>query len=414
MRALTAAGFTVTGIGRSLSAAMASDAAAAWLIRDIPSIDEQEWRRLIAGVDVVVNASGALQDGARDDLQAIHVTAIAQLVAAARGMPVRIVQISAAGASPEASTAFFRTKAAGDAILSAGAADWVILRPTLVLAREAYGGTALLRAAACLPLVQPRVLPNAEVQTVHIDYVAAAVVAAAKGAVPSGTIADMTEPEAHSFPDLVTAIRRWLGYGAPVWTPRLPPAVLSVLGWGADFLGRLGWRSPLRTTALRALAEGVRGDPGGWAGVGGAPCRTLAETLSDLQATRQDRIFARAYVVLPIAIATLTLFWCLSGLIALLDPPRAIAVLTSRGVHQGLAACMVIGGAAADVVLGLAILWRPWTRRAALGMIALSALYMVGSLLTAPDLWSDPLGPMVKVLPALALAAVVAFLMEDR
>ncbi len=47
-------------------------------------------------------------------------------------------------------------------------------------------------------------------------------------------------------------------------------------------------------------------------------------------------------------------------------------------------------------------------------MIALSLAYLVGSVGFAPDLWIDPLGPMVKVLPAIALAALVALLLGER
>lgn len=414
MRALADTGLDVIGVGRSTRSAMAANPSADWVIRDIPTITADEWRELLTGVDVVVNAAGALQDGARDDLEAIHVTTISRLVEAAAGMPVRVVQISAAGVSDTASTDFFRTKARGDGILSAGLDDWVILRPTLVLSEEAYGGTALLRAVAGLPLVLPVVFPDAKVQTVHVDDVASAVVAAARGRVAAGTIADLTEHDAHSFPDLVAAVRRWQGWAPPVWRPAIPGLVLSILGRGADLLGHLGWRSPLRTTALRALADGIRGDPAAWEKAGGTPCRSLADTLARLPATRQERLFARAYLALPLAIGTLALFWCVSGLVTLLAPSGALSVLADRGVPMWVAGVTAIGGAVADITLGLAILWRRWTRPAAIGMLALSGAYLIGSLVVAPDLWADPLGPMVKVFPAMALAALVWLLVEDR
>ncbi|WP_233252611.1 SDR family oxidoreductase [Maritimibacter sp. 55A14] len=363
---------------------------------------------------MVVNASGALQDGARDNLEAIHVRTVSRLVEAAAGLPLRIVQISAAGVSEEASTAFFRTKARGDATISSRAADWVILRPTLVLSHEAYGGTALLRAAAALPLIAPRILPDAQVQTVHVGDVAEAVVAAARGEIPSGMIADLTEPEAHGFPELVEAIRLWQGWPVPVFRPAVPAILMSAMGRGADLLGHLGWRSPLRTTALTALREGIHGDPGPWDKAGGRPCRSLENTLALLPATRQERLFARAYLALPIAIATLALFWCLSGLITLFDPAQAVSVLTDHAVPAWLAGLTVIGGAIADLFLGLAILWRRWTKPAVLGMLSLSGAYLIGSLIVAPDLWADPLGPMVKVFPGMALAAMVWLLMEER
>lgn len=414
MRALAAAGFAVTGIGRSRRAALASNADAAWVIRDIPSIDVSEWREILANTDVVVNAAGALQDGGRDDLEAIHVTALSRLVEATRDLPLRIVQVSAAGVGPGASTEFFRSKARGDAVLAERARNWVILRPVLVLSPDAYGGTALLRGVAGLPLILPHVLPRAQVQTVHVDDLTAAVVAAARGEVPSGLIADLTEPGVQSFAALVDRIRHWLGFPTPRFRPTLPDAMMRLAGWGADLLGHLGWRSPLRSTALQALSDGVRGDPTAWQAAGGKPCRSFSATLESLPATRQERLFARSYFLLPLTIATLALFWCASGTITLLDPARAVAVLAGRGVPAWIAAPTVFGGVLADILLGLAILWRPRARAAATGMIGLSAAYLVGSLLVTPDLWLDPLGPMVKVIPGMTLAAVVALTLEER
>ena len=414
MRALAKAGFDVMGIGRSRRAALAADPNAHWLIRDIPSISGDEWRTILKGVDVVVNAAGALQDGARDGLEAIHVTTLRRLVEATDNMAIRIVQISAAGVSPQASTAFFRSKARGDEILTTSARDWIILRPTLVMAPEAYGGTALLRGVAGLPLILPRVLPDARVQTVHVDDVAMAVVAAARGELPSGVIADLSEPGTQSFAELVDQIRQWQGFSPPRMRPKLPAALLSVAGKGADLLGYLGWRSPLRSTALQALADGIHGDPGAWRKAGGQPCRSLAATLENLPATRQERLFARMYFMLPFAIAILALFWCASGLFALISPMRAMAILQAHNVPAAVAAFTVYGGAFADIALGLAILWRATSRISAVAMIGLSVCYLSGSLVIAPDLWLDPLGPMVKVIPGMVLAAVVALILEER
>jgi nucleoside-diphosphate-sugar epimerase len=85
MGALENAGFEVVGVGRSRHAALAADANATWLIRDIPTISVHEWRLLLGNVDVVVNAAGALQDGARDGLETIHVATVARLVEATKG-----------------------------------------------------------------------------------------------------------------------------------------------------------------------------------------------------------------------------------------------------------------------------------------------------------------------------------------
>ena len=147
MRALAGEGYDVVGLGRSQMAAERSDPDASWIIRDLTRMARDDWAALLSDVDVVVNAAGALQDGAEDDLHAIHVGMVESFLAAAEGLPLRIIQISAAGAEAGASTAFLRTKAQGDALVAGRALDWVILRPVLVLSSEAYGGTALLRAA---------------------------------------------------------------------------------------------------------------------------------------------------------------------------------------------------------------------------------------------------------------------------
>jgi hypothetical protein len=47
-------------------------------------------------------------------------------------------------------------------------------------------------------------------------------------------------------------------------------------------------------------------------------------------------------------------------------------------------------------------------------MITVSVLYLAGSLVWIPALWSDPLGPMLKVFPGILLAGIVAALMEKR
>lgn len=193
VRALQGVGFQVSGMGRSPAAARLSGLEIDWHLADMTRVSASDWRRILSGVDVVVNAACALQDGGGDSLERIHMDLVRNLTTGAVGLPVRIVQISAAGVTPEASTEFFRSNARGDALLAQSGVDHVILRPTLVLAREAYGGTALLRAAAALPVLQPRLFPETPVQTVALDNVAAAVVCAAQGQVPNGTIADLTE-----------------------------------------------------------------------------------------------------------------------------------------------------------------------------------------------------------------------------
>lgn len=414
VRALRTTGFRVVGVGRSQAAARRVVPEVEWRFTDLARASTEDLRRVLAGADVVVNAAGALQDGLRDDVAAIHEGMIARLVTVLQGTKTRMIQISAAGVSEKASTEFFRSKARGDALLQASGLDHVILRPTLVLAPEAYGGTALLRASAAMPLVGLDVMPETRVQTVFIDDVTAAIVMAARGAIPSGTVADLTEPESHSFGELVRAARRWLGLSPWRLSWRLPTPLVAATARVADALSTLGWRSPLRSTALKVLSEGISGNPTAWSKTGGAPCRTLGETLAAMPATAQERWFARAYLLVPVIVGTLAVFWISSGLIGLARFDTATEILTQRGFAALPASFFVAAGAIADIVLGAGILVRRFARPAALGMVAVSFCYLAGATLFAADLWADPLGPMLKVLPGLVLALVAAALLEER
>ncbi len=412
-RALLASGFRVVGVGRSPLAAKRLPDEVDWIFRDLTTVDVDEWRTILDGVDVVVNAAGALQDGPEDDLEAIHVSLIERLTAAAP-QHLRIIQISAAGVALDATTAFFETKARGDALLATTDLNWVILRPSLVLAPDAYGGTALLRGAAALPGILPKLWPSTQVQTVHIDDLANAVAFAARGSVPAGTIADISEASATYFPDLVLKVRLWLGLCAPLIQVALPQVVIRLVGRCADMLGRLGWRSPLRTTALTVLEDGICADPKTWEGLGGSPCRSFDATLQSLPSTRQERLFARLYFAVPFAIGVLSLFWIVSGLVALAFPSAAADYLADSRMSGLMVWTLVFGGAIADILLGIAILFRRWCRPAAMGMIALAVAYLIGGAIAAPTLWVDPLGPMVKVIPSIALALIVWLGVEKR
>lgn len=412
VRRLKSQGHRVTAIGRSAKPGRPD--ADAWRFFDIGQQSVDGWRDALARADVVVNASGALQDGARDNLTAIHETALERLSAALQGTSTRVVQISAAGVSEQATTEFFRSKARGEAALIASGVETTILRPTLVIAPTAYGGTALLRAAASLPWVLPRVLPKTPIQCVHIDDLTEAVVAAVEDRLSNTAPIDVTGPEPLSLPDLLIRMRHWLGFDDAKLALPVPAFAMRTLSAGADLAGRLGWRAPLRTTAVTVLRDGVTGDPDALPRAGGHPCLSIDETFRTLPATTQDRWFARAFLLLPVAILTLSLFWIASGVIALWQLSAATDVLVARGMAVGPAFATVIGGALLDIALGTAVVFRRWAKPACVGMILLSLSYLAGGTLYAPDLWADPLGPLVKVIPTIVLTLFTLAFLDDR
>ena len=116
-----------------------------------------------------------------------------------------------------------RTKLAAEAILRGGCLDWIILRPGLVLAPTAYGGSALLRGLAALPFLVPSVYSTSIVQVVSAEDVAAAVAYALQAEAPIRISVDLVHADLLSLDQL----RRWLGL------PLARPSKLSGLKPGS-------------------------------------------------------------------------------------------------------------------------------------------------------------------------------------
>ena len=60
------------------------------------------------------------------------------------------------------------------------------------------------------------------------------------------------------------------------------------------------------------------------------------------------------------------------------------------------------------------LLFRPALRLALGGGAALAIFYAIGATIVRPDLWLDPLGPMVKVVPVIALSMLCLAMAEER
>ena len=413
-RQLIARGIEVTGLGRDSSPRVPG--IGKWIRDDLNRLTSPAaWAPHLEGMNVVINASGALQTGARDRLRDSQGQAIVALIDACETAGVtRFVQISAPGAAMDSSTEFMRTKARADTHLKASTLDWTILRPGLVIGRDAFGGTALIRALAAFPLLVPLIRPCGRIQTVALDEVAQVAAGAACGEFGPRLDLDLVEAEPREMEEIVLAHRAWLGLAPPLAVVRPPAFLARPVGWVADAFGWLGWRSPLRSTALRVMHDDVTGDPEPARALLGHGFRGLDDTLAGFAATKQDRIGARLFLLLPLILLGLAVLWLGSGLIGLCRTDLAASTLTAGGMDQGAARLFVQAGSLVDIALGAAILVRRTARAAALGMALVTLAYMAGALLVRPDLWLDPLGSMLKTIAILLLALVAWSALEER
>lgn len=404
--ALLAQGHEVIGWGRSVRFGRRLLPDAQWVAGDLRRMrTAADWSEALAGIDAVVNASGALQDGTDGRLNQVQGEAIVALVdACAAGGIRRFVQISAPGAAADADTGFMTSKAVADARLRASGLEWTILRPVLVVGRNAYGGTALLRALAAFP-IQLTVHGDSLVQCVSLDDVAAACVEAVEGRSPQRSDRALAAAERLTLREAVALHRRWLGLPSAKRALDLPPALAAPIAWMADIAGWFGWRSPLRSTALHVMRNGVVAND-----ISGAPRAPLARILASNPAGLQDRLWARLFLLQPLIILALAALWIGSGAVGLIHTADAAALL---GGTDGTA-ILVRTCSFLDLMLGSAILVRAWARQAALGMAVVSLLYLVSGTILTPALWLDPLAPLLKIPPALMLALVAASMLDRR
>lgn len=376
--ALRARGHAVLACGRG-----------AMVPADLTRDGKAEWLSRLAGIDAVVNAAGALHG----PLEAIHASGpIALFEACAEaGMP-HLVQISALGADV-GDTRYFRTKRQADARLlelrtAGGREGWCVLRPSLVVGR---GGDSTRRFAALAALPWPIRLARGDwrLQPLHVDDLAALVVARLEAAGPVPACQELGGPAVMDTDGLTAVLRGWLGL--PPRRPLAVPLWLLRLAAGA---GRLIPGAALRPESLAMLA---RGNVAGGAAPPDWYPRPLAEAMAAEPAGPADRQDARLLPLRPVMRLLMAAVWIGTAVVSLtVGWSQGLALLGRVGLQGWLAEAVVIGGALADLLMGL-LIFAP-RHQAVIGGMQVAVILGFSTLasLVTPEAWADPYGPLLK------------------
>ena len=407
--------FTVTGMGRTAEKGCKILPRIKWVGGDLHNLRTPDaWSIFLQDIDSVINASGALQTGLKDNLQAIQSEAIRALIRACEQASIKhYTQISASGASPDDPSEFLRTKGEADSALRKSNLSWTILKPGLVISNEAYGGTMLLRALAAFPIIQPVILPDAKIQTVAVEDVAKAVAMSLRDKNLSAKDFELVEQSSQTLQSTLLQFRQWLGFPVPAFVLPMPNFIGTITAKIADLTGWFGWRSPLRTTAIQMLAQNVTGDPTPWEKATGQKLNSLKQTLTNLPSTSQERLFARMQLLFPFIAITLALFWMTSGIIGFIQyEPAAMLVIPTLGKSNAILS--VLAGSTVDCLIGILLMFRRTFHAGCLAATAVSIGYLALGTILTPEFWLDPLGPLVKIFPGILLAMVGATMVKER
>jgi uncharacterized protein YbjT (DUF2867 family) len=406
-------GYEVVVLARGVPAAFVANGLS-WLKADLARLTlPQQWLEHLRGIDAVVNCAGILQDAPGENPRQVHSEAVRALVSACQTVGVRrFIHFSAVGVDREAPSAFSRTKKEGDGWVASSDLDWVILRPSVVLGRAAYGGSAAFRGLAALPVL-PMLPETGLLQVVQLEDVIATVMFFLRKEAPSRVSLELVGPERLSLSAVVGLYRQWFGW-RPARRLVLSPWAAAILYRLGDIAGWLGWRPPLRSNARLELRRGAIGDPGPWAALTGIRPRRLAQALAAAPASVQERWFALLYFLKPTIIAVIALFWTITGLLSL-GPGYANGVdLMQQGGAGRLSGPSVIAGGLADLAVGIAIFFRRAAKYALWAGMALAVFYALMGTLLLPRLWIEPLGPLLKIWPIVLLMAVALAVLRDR
>ena len=169
----------------------------------------------------------------------------------------------------------------------------------------------------------------------------------------------------------------------------------------------------MRSPTRRELMRGAVADPAPWTRVTGIEPRALGAALAAEPASVQERWFARLYFAKPLMLGVLALYWVATGLVAL-GPGWEDAVGLIEEAGFLLAAPLAAAGAIADIAVGVGIAIRRTAEPALWAALPLSVFYVALATLLLPGLWTDPLGPLLKILPIMVLNLVALAILGDR
>jgi uncharacterized protein YbjT (DUF2867 family) len=360
-----------------------------------------DWSMALKGIDAVVNAAGVLRGR---DMRPVHVDMPRALYAAAAEVGVsRVVLISAISARPDVATDYAQSKLLGESLLREVDVGWTILRPSLVYGDGSYGGTSLLRGMAALPWGIP--VPargDFPFTPIHAHDLARAVRLACEETRLEGQTLEPVGPETIELAGLLTRYRSWLGFGRARFLS-VPMTAMRIMGRLGDIIGD----GPIATNSLIQMVAGNGGDSAAFAEAIGFQPRSLGSSLAAHPAQVQDRWHARLFFLAPAIKAVLLLLWLASAWLgAIVGSARTVELVSALGWPAWLADPLRLGSSFFDLLIAALLVLDDTARRSTPAQLIVVLSYSLVIGFALPSLWFDPLGPLLKNMPILALILV--------
>jgi NADH dehydrogenase len=194
--------------------------------------------RLMVGQDAVISLVGILKGGEGEPygkgFARAHVELPQKIAAAAKAAGVRrVLHVSALKAAADAPSGYLRSKAAGEAALTAAGLDLTIFRPSVIFGPGDSFLTLFARMARIAPFF-PLAGADARFQPVWVEDVAAAVADSLLRPESIGAAYDLCGPQQYSLRELVSYAAAVSGH--PRAVVGLPDAIAWLQAWAMEFI----------------------------------------------------------------------------------------------------------------------------------------------------------------------------------
>jgi len=196
---------------------------------------EQRLPAFLAGSDAVVNCVGILRESGSQTFERVHHTGPALFARIARDAGVeRFVHISAIGADSRSSSAYARTKAAGEAALRDAFPTATILRPSVVFGPEDQFFNRFATMAMFMPALPLIGGGETRFQPVYVGDVADAVIRCLEDPATAGRTYELGGPKIYKLRELFELLlheirrQRWL-VNLPFELAALQARLMSIL-----------------------------------------------------------------------------------------------------------------------------------------------------------------------------------------
>lgn len=158
------------------------------------------------GASVVINLVGILAQGGAQTFEAVQDKGAETVARAAAGIGARMVHVSAIGADANSASAYYRSKAAGEASVAAALPSATIIRPSIIFGPEdqftnRFAGLA--RLSPMLPLVGGGLT---KLQPVYAGDIATAIADAVDGKTQPGATYELGGPEVMTIREIIEDI----------------------------------------------------------------------------------------------------------------------------------------------------------------------------------------------------------------